>query len=488
VKKCVKKMSGKTQDETYEIFCFMVIEEFLMKKNMHDSLRSFRSEWKRPAEDVTLLSWYEVALKLRLPDLVGADSANKCVLSNLVHALVQESSIRSRRPAEVTVTGLASLPRITSVSNTNAVAASRDSAFGYQANVEKDAFITSHQLFQKNKPAEDSNQKGTQMVTGKKSSPRRSSPRKPRIRMSTETSAVVQKHIDALTGDKFAKTKLSVENWIPDLLRRQSIEREIQVVKETTRDWENVERMQDRQLKDILKSDVERAKMEKRIKFFERMERREHVPDIPCGCCRVEFLAVNLPLKVSQKAIIDFRIKVKGQLNSFSVFGRIKPSSDDRKEDGDYGKKSAVSYEKDLSDIETENHARRYSVVPRCYDEVAVCSFCSQFFEHPEEYRPTFQKIYHDERVAHDRELKRIEEEYWDPLKMSEKFRELEEKQLLAKMREEDEAAGRPFIEERTVTAPADIVSSGILAGPVAAINESGVDANASDFELPGSV
>jgi hypothetical protein len=416
-------------------------------------------------------------LKLRLPEIMASGSSDNSVLTNLVMALVQESSVRSRRPAEVTVSGLATLPRIASVP---AAASAKESAFAYQANAEKDAFLTSQQLFRKNNPLDETDQK--HLIANKKISPRRASPRKPKIRMSVETSALVQKQMDILNADKFNKTKLSAENWIPDLIRRQSIEREIQVVKDTTRDWEIVERMQERQMKDVLKSDVERAKMEKRIKFFDKMERREHVSDIPCGCCRVEFLAVNLPLRVSQKAIIDFRIKVKGQLNSYSVFGKVRPSSDMNK-DEDVGKKSPIQHEKDKSDLEAENHARRYSVVPRCYDEVAVCFFCAQFFEHPEEYRPTFQKIYYDERIAHEKELKRIEEEYWDPLKMSEKFREAEERQLLAKIREEEEASCRSLpAEDRVISAHVEAQIPSAAVGVLVA-GESGVDANVSDVE-----
>jgi len=31
-----------------EIFCYLAVEEFLMKKQMHGTLRQFREEWRRP--------------------------------------------------------------------------------------------------------------------------------------------------------------------------------------------------------------------------------------------------------------------------------------------------------------------------------------------------------------------------------------------------------------------------------------------------------
>jgi hypothetical protein len=42
--------SATTIDGNVENFCYMVIEEFLMKKNMQCTLWEFRKEWKRPSE------------------------------------------------------------------------------------------------------------------------------------------------------------------------------------------------------------------------------------------------------------------------------------------------------------------------------------------------------------------------------------------------------------------------------------------------------
>jgi hypothetical protein len=36
------------------VFCFLLVEEFLMKNNMTSTLDSFRQEWKRP-DDVSIL-------------------------------------------------------------------------------------------------------------------------------------------------------------------------------------------------------------------------------------------------------------------------------------------------------------------------------------------------------------------------------------------------------------------------------------------------
>lgn len=40
--------------EMFETFCFMAVEEFLMKKRMQRTLDVFREEWDRPSEVIPL--------------------------------------------------------------------------------------------------------------------------------------------------------------------------------------------------------------------------------------------------------------------------------------------------------------------------------------------------------------------------------------------------------------------------------------------------
>ena len=429
-------------------------------------------------------------MKLRLPDIIGAGSDSKTVLENLIAALVQESSVRTRRPAEVTISGLATLPRIASMANA-LPNMSDQSQYLYQENIEKEAFFSAQQIFEKTRVSSNENLQRASLLLTKKSPPRRASPRKHKSRMSAETHAIVQKQLDALTGDKFSKAKVSAENWIPQIVRHKSVEREIQVVKETTKDYHMLQVIQERQMKDILTSDIEKARNERRLLNFLKIERNKEIHDTPCGLCQVEFLSVNLPLKVSHRAIIDFRIMSKGDLNSFTVFGKKPPLAieDGKESAGDSDDGSRKQDVLDKSDRIRINHAKRYGVVPRCYDEVSVCLFCSQFFQQPEEYRPPFQKIYNDERDARERERKRIEEEYWDPLKMSEKFREAEEKDLLAKQMREAEEAARILEEERERSSMSSVVLDGAVGanttGPQAA--DAGLDANNSEFDVVGN-
>ena len=43
-------MSQADVDACYESFCFMLLEDFMMKKNMKNSLEAFRAEYTRPDE------------------------------------------------------------------------------------------------------------------------------------------------------------------------------------------------------------------------------------------------------------------------------------------------------------------------------------------------------------------------------------------------------------------------------------------------------
>lgn len=161
-------------------------------------------------------------------------------------------------------------------------------------------------------------------------------------------------------------------------------------------------------------TDLDRAKFEESLKSTHK---------IPCSCCQKEFLYVNLPLKVSRKAIIDIRIKWSGSLSSATVFGEL-PPVDDYLENGGTGTlgNTAGSTAGKKKNKSTSNVL---GMVPRCYDEVGVCVFCAQFFHVQEDYRPSFQAITYQERKTQFFTNKRKEKEYWDPLEMIKRDRDM---------------------------------------------------------------
>lgn len=113
--------------------------------------------------------------------------------------------------------------------------------------------------------------------------------------------------------DKFGNGKVnrtSPENWLPDNFRMRSRMRELAMAQET--------------LDGIIVREIDNARQQKRLSVpvYERAVNEESLSMVkkhPCGCCLQKYLYVNLPLKVSQKAIIDIRVKWTGKFFS-SIF------------------------------------------------------------------------------------------------------------------------------------------------------------------------
>ena len=103
--------------------------------------------------------------------------------------------------------------------------------------------------------------------------------------------------------------------------------------------------------------------------------------------------------------------------------GNGSPSSTRRREKRDAAKKK-----------EAPNPEDRLSVVPRCYSEVKVCSFCAQFFRDQDMYRPSYKQIvYQEKKEVYDRNKVLLLEKN-DPLKIVERKREIEEAKIKAEL------------------------------------------------------
>lgn len=124
------------------------------------------------------------------------------------------------------------------------------------------------------------------------------------------------------TSTNKTKNNLSNEAWIPNDIRMRTIGRDLSAANETLTIIKKREISLAREMKRLLVSDLSRAKTEESLDATHK---------IPCECCMQEFLYVNLPLKVSKKAIVDIRTKWSGKLNSTTVFGIV--NSDDTTSD-----------------------------------------------------------------------------------------------------------------------------------------------------------
>ena len=95
----------------FETFSKMLIEEYLMNKGLKSTLDEFRKESnnesspKNGSNDAlnNIITWYELAMKLHLPDILAVGKKDNSVLENILHALLRESSIRSRRNIDTTL-------------------------------------------------------------------------------------------------------------------------------------------------------------------------------------------------------------------------------------------------------------------------------------------------------------------------------------------------------------------------------------------------
>lgn len=192
-----------------------------------------------------------------------------------------------------------------------------------------------------------------------------------------------QKYVS--TRPRIVPGKLSSENWIPENIRFRSIHRDIDVAKKNLYDTIVLETGQERTRKGTQVTDLQKAHNEESLGSKKKAL---------CACCLQKYSHINLTMRIPVKAIIDSR---KHWSNGKGGWW----------------------------DKEDE----RLSVVPRCYEGVDICRFCAQFFNDQEKYRPSFEAIAYEERKATFFETKRLETEYWDPLKMCEKDREKDEDQ-----------------------------------------------------------
>ncbi len=461
----------------FDTFCHMVIEEYLMRKDMNFTLQAFRDEWKdRPEEDSTMISWYEVAMRLRLPEVIEEGSKDMSVLENMSNAICRESSVRARRNMDMTVKGLATMPKqkpLPEIPVNTSTITGEDSYLSMdmskaaipEVGDEEDEAGGNNSVYSANsrggslhtkrsanasvamlQAIKDEKQKVATME--KQEGPKVSRP-KSHVMLSPDAQAIVEKELDKMKEEelktgKSRKPKVSAENWIPDLERTRSLERDFKVLKNNIADIQLREEQERREMKQLQVSALEKAKMAVELGQTKRQE---------CGCCLRKYLPINLPLKVSQKAVLDIRVKWSGDLTSKTVFGGTNPPI------GEYlattlepaggsattaglegtampGTTSTSTVGTNVKKTYLEKMSERLSVVPRCYSDVPVCTFCAQFFQDQDSYRPSYNKIVYNEKKSEHMERVAKEKEFWDPLKTVEREREeailLEEAALAA--------------------------------------------------------
>ena len=209
-----------------------------------------------------------------------------------------------------------------------------------------------------------------------------------------------------------------MENWIPDNVRLNQSMRGLKVAHQNIDDAIMLELDLKRTLKGVNVTPYDQAVKEEELGVTKKTK---------CACCLKSFLYVNLPLKVSEKAIIDIRVKWTGGMTSQTVWtDTLKAIVADSFE---VPSSSSVIPDSETSIVpETWTKPRGKMVakkkVPeitpiKVYSDVKVCLFCSQFFHVQEKYRPSFADMVKEEKRVARQERKARESEYWDPVKVA---------------------------------------------------------------------
>ena len=357
-----------------ETFCYMLIEDFLMRKNLGGTLDAFRSEWQRPEESSTTFSWYEVCMKLRLHEILDKAPPRETVLENLATTLTTEASLRMRAPMEVAVAGLATMPVTKPLPGTVA-------AFD---RLEDESFalsqISKEESLGLDVPATGMN--FTEGAGGAMDNTARMSKRlsKPPPMIASKMGMV--KTAGGMRAEQMFnpnKGKPSAENWIPEITRMKSLGRDLAVAEENLGDIIKREVQSEREMRQFKTTIFQKAQVEESLGSRKK---------VMCGCCMRYYSYVNLPLKVSNKAVVDLRKKWSNGVRGW-----------------------------------WSQRDEKLGLMPRCYNDVSVCHFCSQFFMDQEAYRPSMEKLEYEVRKEAFFDTKRKEKEKWDPVRMLEKDR-----------------------------------------------------------------
>ena len=185
-----------------------------------------------------------------------------------------------------------------------------------------------------------------------------------------------------------------MENWIPDNVRLNQSMRGLKVAHQNVDDVIMLELDLKRTLKGVNVTPYDQAIKEEELGVTRK---------IPCACCLQKFLYVNLPLKVSEKAIIDIRVKWTGGMTSQTVWSdtlkaivttTFETSSSSREETTEFTSPT----KRGKLFVNTKKVPDTIPI--KVYSDVRVCLFCSQFFQFQESYRPSFADMVKAEKRA----------------------------------------------------------------------------------------
>lgn len=190
-------------------------------------------------------------------------------------------------------------------------------------------------------------------------------------------------------NDEDYKPIVSQNNWIPDKLRAKQMEREAAILNDSVQRMILLKNRSEKKLKKLSETEFEVAK---RIEAVGKPKLYQL-----CGCCMIKYLVVNLPFKVPKKAVFDAR-KLWRQQNGIRAVG----------------------------DVFTDMNGLTKREATQLYDYTHVCIFCAQFFNTPEEYRPSYEQVAAEGKQEQLVVQQKHDDLKWDPLALLEADRKMQ--------------------------------------------------------------
>ncbi|CAM9880786.1 unnamed protein product [Chrysoparadoxa australica] len=363
-----------------EEFVELVVRDYLKSKSLHQTYEALLQEasgngWQEPRKE----TWQRISHKLTVPELLVKNAQEpsmnySALLEILLHQMVHSKAMtappgysagkktkKSSTKKKASAPGGASppmmLPPTQQKDEAQLKTMERPKSEGALQSKEKPAAAAKTQTsaYERLHPTK----KKTQIRDPKQSQKKKPTQYKPPQKLFRRCETTRKTH-----------AQLSNESCIPMDVRMKMLRRGLAIAD----DWVKEAELRNKQASRVERSDLF---LNQELEKFGVKHQR------PCALCEQVYSEVNLLLGVPYKAIVDLRLHWHEQLGGDGKPPKINPTM---------------------------------KQPPQCYNEVRVCAFCSQFFEEPQRYRPTWEAKTAQARQVQLEKQKKRENEWWDPL------------------------------------------------------------------------
>jgi hypothetical protein len=379
-----------------EAFAQSIVRDYLRERGLTDTLDTLSQEsTKRGFNPPSVESWYEVSGKLGLAELIRENKSSEgknygTILEVLLQHLSDMSQEKRLEARDVVIT-VSDRIKMSDRNKGAMIAMQQSEGPAYSHSTLAESSMGDRPSFRDRddrkgqrqvgpvRSSDGVNQQMDKSFAMRKDNSRMKAPTpmanagksitksKPlsKYKMHSASSKTLSMH-SSDGGEEDSVHEPSQESWIPMETRMRMMRDEIAVSRNREEGREREER---RLMKSVVKAPVDPRVDEELKHVFRELpweaetttlqlekdkEKLSQKKRQACALCKLDFLAVNLPMTVSYKAIMDMR----------QSWGNV------------------------------EDYNTVLARPPRCYDRVRVCIFCAQFFDGPggqEVYRPIGQ-------------------------------------------------------------------------------------------------